>query len=150
MARKKEDDSHLILSNTHFKLQEICDILDEVIDTFDADEDSLSYTKLLNNKKLYRSKMQHWIDSYPNSVGARISVLRDIREARLEEALTTAKGANDKKIPPAQLIFRAKTCGMIEEESARRIEASKKESGQKLNMDENITIGFEEEEEQDD
>ena len=143
-AKKKKADESKFLLRKELTLEQVCNILDEVIAEYLKDTHLISFSALITQHKLYKTKLQYWKTIYPNAVGERYNILQDIRESRIEEMLTTPKGKSDKIIPVANGIFYAKTCGMIEYDKVQN------NDGNKLNIDEDITIGFDEEEEQDD
>ena len=135
--KQKADESKFRIKEKNSTLEQICGVLDKVIDEFRSKKKLISFSELLTSNELYRSRMQWWCREYPDSAGARYEILQDIRDSRIESVLTTPKGSKERKLPPANIIFYSKVCGMIEHD---KLLALDQDNAPEINLD--INIGF--------
>ena len=136
----KAQDAKYALNRVKRTLPQVVNLLDKVIKEYRASNE-VSYSGLLVKHNMYMNLLNWWKKTYPASVGERVSILDEIRRARIEEALTKITDKDGAKPQSSPIIFYAKTCGMIEEERARALE----KDAPTFKLEGEIKIGFGEE-----
>ena len=132
-----------VIHNTKFSKQEICDILDDIINIYPTSRYHEVWA-LLHTRGLYRQMLNYYLNELKDpNISSRMKILRELQKDKLVDGLLNKR--SDVSETGAIFILKC-NYGFMEEDKRQRLDLDKK----RLDMDkdihadlmENINIAF--------